>query len=228
MSVSYRQPLPSGIIIDSTPVSIEKPLGGIWKRSLDIVIAISALILLSPLFLMTALLVKLFDRGPVFYSHNRVGYGGKTFGCLKFRTMCVGAEKRLHEYLQSDPEAAVEWEETQKLRFDPRVTFFGQALRKTSIDELPQLINILRGDMSIVGPRPVVTDELQRYGLHTSNYCNMRPGLTGLWQVSGRNDTTYDERVELDVSYCINWSFWSDLKIILRTLPVLYYREGTY
>jgi exopolysaccharide production protein ExoY len=226
--VQYRQALPSDTASNFTSVTIEKPMGGVWKRTLDIAIAISALFLLSPLFLLTALLVKLSDGGPVFYSHNRVGYGGKSFGCIKFRTMRVGAEKRFEEYLQSNPDAAAEWENTRKLKFDPRVTVFGHALRKTSVDELPQLINILRGEMSVVGPRPVVADELQRYGPHTFKYCTTRPGLTGLWQVSGRNDTTYDERVELDVEYCTNWSFWRDLKIIMWTLPALCSREGSY
>jgi exopolysaccharide production protein ExoY len=198
------------------------------KRSLDIVVSISAIIFLSPLLAMVALAVKLSDGGPAFYAHSRVGYGGRTFGCLKFRTMCIDAEDRLQEYLQANSEAAMEWENTQKLKHDPRVTAIGRALRKTSIDELPQLFNILRGDMSLVGPRPVVTDELHKYGSHTSNYFIMRPGLTGLWQVSGRNDTTYDERVQLDVSYSIHWSFWNDLKIIFRTLPVLYYGQGSY
>jgi exopolysaccharide production protein ExoY len=226
--LQYRQPLPNSTTSSSISVVIDRPIGGAWKRALDIVVAISALILLSPLFLLTALLVKFSDGGPVFYSHNRVGYGGKTFGCIKFRTMRVGVEKRFEEYLRLNPEAAAEWENTQKLRFDPRVTFFGHALRKSSIDELPQLINILRGEMSVVGPRPVVADELQRYGQHSFKYCAARPGLTGLWQVSGRNDTSYDERVELDVEYCTNWSFWSDLKIIMWTLPALCSREGSY
>jgi exopolysaccharide production protein ExoY len=149
MSVQHREPLPSGPISNSISVSIERPIGGVWKRALDIVVAVSALILFTPLLLLTALLVKLSDGGPVFCSHNRVGYGGKPFGCIKFRTMRVGAEKRFEEYLKSNPEAAAEWESTRKLRFDPRVTFFGHALRKSSIDELPQLINILRGEMSV-------------------------------------------------------------------------------
>jgi exopolysaccharide production protein ExoY len=228
MSLEYRQPLISGHRSDSDPEGISKPLGGYLKRSLDIVVSISAIIVLSPLFLMVALAVKLSDGGPVIYAHSRVGYGGRAFGCLKFRTMCVDADERLHGYLRANPAAAAEWENTQKLKHDPRVTVIGRALRKTSVDELPQLFNILRGDMSLVGPRPVVTDELQKYGSHTSKYFIMRPGLTGLWQVSGRNDTTYDERVQLDVVYSIHWSFWNDLKIIMKTLPALYYGQGSY
>jgi exopolysaccharide production protein ExoY len=228
MNVEYRPSPLSDSNSNSIAVGFEKPLGGIWKRGLDIVVALSTLIFLSPLFLLVSLLVKLSDGGPVFYSHTRIGYKGNMFGCLKFRTMCIDADERLEGYLKDHPDAADEWEKSQKLKRDPRLTAIGSALRKTSLDELPQLINILRGDMSLVGPRPVILDEIERYGPYAAYYYRARPGLTGLWQVSGRNDTTYDERVEFDVSYCINWSIWKDLTIVFRTLPVLFSGHGSY
>ncbi|MEN3794740.1 sugar transferase [Fulvimarina sp. MAC3] len=204
------------------------PYGGWLKRVIDISLAVCGLLLISPLFFLAAIAVKLADGGPVFFSHQRVGFNGKSFGCLKFRTMRTDAKERLQDYLDSDPLIREEWAATQKLKNDPRLTPIGHVLRKSSIDELPQLINIIRGDMSLVGPRPIVTEELKKYGSLASLYLSARPGLTGLWQVSGRSDTTYDQRVRLDANYLSQWSFANDTGIILKTVPALFAQRGSY
>jgi exopolysaccharide production protein ExoY len=198
-----------------------RPLGGHPKRVLDVTVAAIALFLVFPLFVLTFLLLRLFDRGPVFFVQDRVGLGGERFPCIKFRTMAVDSDQRLKQHLAGNPEAAREWRETRKLMCDPRVTWIGHILRKTSIDELPQLINVLRGEMSCVGPRPVVEEELKQYGRFTAHYFSTRPGLTGLWQVSGRNRLSYPERVALDRSYVENWSLAMDLKILAMTIPAV-------
>ena len=202
---------------------------GDWrKRGLDIIIASTALVLLMPLMLMIALLVKFHSPGPAMYGHQRVGRGGKPFKCLKFRTMVSNGDEVLQRHLMISEEARREWEATRKLKNDPRVTAVGAVLRSTSIDELPQLINVLRGEMSIVGPRPVVQDELRHYGEYSLHYCSARPGLTGLWQVSGRSDVTYEARVNFDRTYCENWSLMGDLVLMARTVPAVLSRKGTY
>ncbi|MBZ9604316.1 sugar transferase [Phyllobacterium chamaecytisi] len=202
---------------------------GRWsKRTVDLLIAIAALALLSPLFLIVAIIVKLGDKGPVFYSHTRIGFGGAAFGCLKFRTMKTDASDQLAHLLQTDRAARTEWEATRKLKNDPRVTAVGEILRKSSIDELPQLLNVVRGDMSLVGPRPITLEELPRYGEHISAYMEGRPGLTGHWQTSGRNDVSYQHRVSLDVHYLDNWSLSRDFLIMAKTIPVLFLRRGSY
>nr|WP_283804854.1 sugar transferase [Variibacter gotjawalensis] len=205
-----------------------RPIGGGLKRAFDIVFAGSALILLSPMILMVALLVRMSDRGPIFFSHQRVGYQYRPFGCIKFRTMVVDSQAVLANYLANNPEAQREWEVSRKLTHDPRVTPLGNILRLTSLDELPQLWNILRGDMSIVGPRPVVQDELRKYGVNAQFYAETRPGLTGAWQVSGRSDTQYETRVALDRAYVETWSMRKDVVIILRTIPAVIFSRGAY
>ncbi|MFZ2101074.1 MAG: sugar transferase [Oricola sp.] len=187
------------------------------KRALDILIAASALLLALPLMLTVGIILKL-SGGPVFFVHDRVGFKGKTFGCLKFRSMVQDPDKALRDFLSADPEAMAEWEQTQKLKKDPRITNFGHMLRRSSIDELPQLFNIIRGDMSCVGPRPVTPDELARYGAEAPLYLQTRPGLTGLWQTSGRSRLTYDERVALDSTYVREWSLFLDFIILFRTI----------
>lgn len=177
---------------------------------------------------MVALIVKLQDGGPILFVHQRIGFQGRMFGCLKFRTMCCNAEARLDQYLHANPQAALEWKTTQKLKTDPRVTVAGSVLRRLSFDELPQLINVIKGEMSLVGPRPITADELRRYGRDAVYYLAVRPGLTGAWQVSGRNDVSYEERVRLDTDYCKTWSGAKDMNIMLRTLPVLFFRRGSY
>jgi exopolysaccharide production protein ExoY len=197
------------------------PAGGSLKRALDIAIALTALVLLAPVMVAIAAIIWLTQGGSVVFAHERVGLGGRTFRCLKFRTMVPDAAERLARYLATNEEAARIWAETQKLRNDPRVTWFGHILRKSSLDELPQLFNVLRGEMSCVGPRPVVADELRRYGEHAYEYVKARPGITGLWQVSGRSNTTYAHRVKLDRVYVRRCSLLLDLGILLRTLPAV-------
>ncbi|MBB5574521.1 sugar transferase [Rhizobium paranaense] len=204
------------------------PTGGFLKRTFDVTIALTALIFISPIFLMLMLLVKLSDRGPAFYGHRRIGHNGKTFRCLKFRTMVVDGDKVLKAYLQANPRAMEEWRATRKLQDDPRVTLVGAVLRKLSLDELPQLINIIRGEMSVVGPRPVVEDELELYEHAAIYYLQSRPGLTGLWQVSGRNDVSYASRVAFDTHYVKNWSLSSDVVIIAKTIPAVCLSRGSY
>ncbi|RCW87400.1 MULTISPECIES: sugar transferase [Phyllobacterium] len=203
-------------------------LGGFLKRGFDIAGALAGLIALSPLFLLIALLVRLSDGGSVFYGHRRIGRGGSIFHCLKFRTMVEDGDGVLASYFAANPDARAEWEATRKLKDDPRVTRVGAVLRKLSLDELPQIINILQGHMSIVGPRPVVHDELENYGNAAVFYLKSRPGLTGLWQVSGRNDVSYDSRVQFDRHYVENWSLKLDLHIIIKTVPAVCMARGSY
>lgn len=203
------------------------------KRILDILVAGSLLLLLSPFFLIAIVLIRL-DGGPALFGQMRVGRDGRRFRCLKFRSMCIDAQARLAAILDSDPDARAEWETHQKLRHDPRVTRIGRFLRETSLDELPQLLNVLRGEMSLVGPRPIMAPEVPGYegdqayfhGPSFPLYAACTPGITGLWQVSGRADTTHDERIRLDAWYARNWSFWLDLVILLRTVRVILNRSG--
>jgi exopolysaccharide production protein ExoY len=204
------------------------PVGGFLKRSFDVVGATAGIILLSPLFLLLALLVKLSDGGSVFYGHRRIGLEGDPFYCLKFRTMVPNGDAVLNAYFAAHPEARAEWLATRKLQKDPRVTKVGAVLRRLSLDELPQLFNVLRGEMSLVGPRPVVQEEIDRYGSAAVYYLKSRPGLTGVWQISGRNDVSYDERVAFDKSYVENWAFHKDLVIILKTIPAVCAARGSY
>lgn len=181
-------------------------------------VALTALVLAAPVMLAVALLILLTDGGPAVFSHTRVGFNGKRFACYKFRTMVANSERVLADYLASNPEAAKEWEQNWKFKNDPRITFLGHILRKSSLDELPQLINVLRGEMSCVGPRPVVPDELQRYGSYAIDYLKTRPGLTGLWQVTGRDAMDYPSRVSIDSRYVREWSLWADVVILMRTV----------
>jgi exopolysaccharide production protein ExoY len=206
---------PAGQHEGGTP---QPPLGGWQKRAIDVTIALSALVLAAPVMFVVALLIRATTGGPAMFSHSRVGFKGKPFNCYKFRSMVADADQVLRDHLANDPEAAREWAENRKLKRDPRVTLLGQMLRKSSLDELPQLFNILRGDMSCVGPRPIVTDELERYGDHVGEYLRTRPGLTGLWQVTGRSSTDYANRVALDSQYVREWSTWIDLLILVRTV----------
>ncbi len=195
--------------------------GRVLKRGGDIVFSLLVLSLGSPLFLLLAVLVKLSSRGSVFYRQRRIGRGYKGFGCLKFRTMRRDADRVLASMLEADPKLRAEFERDHKLKRDPRITPLGKFLRRSSLDELPQFINVLRGEMSVVGPRPIVWDELRRYGRNMDEVLSVRPGLTGLWQVSGRNNLTYRTRVRLDLTYVRQRSFWLDLGIVLRTIGVV-------
>ncbi len=196
------------------------------KRIMDIVIASLALVLVAPLLLVVAILIRFQDGGRAVYAQKRHGRNGRTFKCYKLRSMVANADERLQEILATDDAARAEWEETQKFVNDPRITPLGHFIRKTSIDELPQLWNILCGDMSLVGPRPIVENEIAKYGEFYRDYCAVRPGLTGLWQVEGRSDTTYEERVQLDVKYARTRSFTGDFVIMLRTVPAVLFSRG--
>jgi Undecaprenyl-phosphate galactose phosphotransferase WbaP len=205
-----------------------KALFPIAKRALDIIGAGVGLVLLAPFFLIVALMVRA-DGGPAFFAHQRVGRGGKLFGCLKFRSMVIDSQARLEALLANDPAARAEWEATRKLKNDPRITPIGRFLRSTSLDELPQLFNVLRGEMSLVGPRPVQEAEIDRYyGASAAHYMAVRPGITGLWQVSGRSETSYESRVALDVSYVSRPSLLADISILLRTPVAVLSRRGAH
>lgn len=213
---------------EGAAVRTGEPTGDWRKRALDIALAATALVALLPLILLVMLAIRLSSPGPVVYGHERIGRGGRRFRCLKFRTMVTDGDRVLKTHLASCEASRKEWEESRKLRKDPRVTGIGAVLRSTSVDELPQLINILRGDMSLVGPRPVVQDEMRFYGPLASLYYSARPGLTGLWQVSGRSDVSYDARVAFDRLYVESWSLRGDIMLILRTVPAVLLRRGTY
>jgi Undecaprenyl-phosphate galactose phosphotransferase WbaP len=200
----------------------------IAKRALDIVGAGLGLVVLAPFFLFVAMMVRA-DGGPAFFAHQRVGRGGKLFGCLKFRSMVIDSQARLEDLLANDPAARAEWDATRKLKNDPRITRIGRFLRSTSLDELPQLINVLRGEMSLVGPRPVQEAEIDRYyGASAAHYMAVRPGITGLWQVSGRSETSYESRVALDVAYVSRPSLLADIAILLRTPVAVLSRRGAH
>ena len=196
------------------------------KRTLDIALSGFALIFLLPLLVFVALCIRLTDPGPILFAQERIGARGRRFKCYKFRSMVVDAQERLAQHLRANPEAAAEWARDHKLQKDPRITPIGRFIRKTSLDELPQLVNIIRGDMSVVGPRPIVEDEICKYGAAFESYSAVRPGLTGAWQVGGRSDASYDRRVELDVEYVESWSFGRDIKIVLLTVPAVLLNRG--
>lgn len=201
-----------------------------WREQLALRLnqgaALMLLVLLSPLMGFIAYLIWRRDGAPVLFAHYRVGLDGKLFRCMKFRTMLRDAEQRLSDLLARDPRARAEWESDQKLTHDPRITPVGHFLRRSSLDELPQLINVLRGEMSLVGPRPITVAELTRYGSVRWHYLSVRPGITGLWQVSGRNNTTYDERVALDRRYVEKRSVLLDMRILVKTARVVVERDG--
>lgn len=204
------------------------PTQRLIKRALDLSLIFLSLPFLLPLWALIALAIKLDSPGPVFYTQKRVGHGGREIRIWKFRSMVQNAEAVLEAYLDSDPKLREEWKHSFKLRNDPRVTRVGRLLRRTSLDELPQLWNVLRGEMSLIGPRPIVSEEISFYGDYYEIYQQVLPGLTGLWQVSGRNDTTYQERVNLDVYYVQNWSIWLDIHILLHTFLVALQGRGAY
>lgn len=197
-------------------------------RALDIAIATLALVLVAPTMVLIAILVRLQDGGPALYHQPRIGRGGVVFECLKFRSMSVGAERKLDQLITRTGVQQLEWSLTHKLRDDPRVTPLGRLLRVSSLDELPQLLNVLRGDMSLVGPRPIVADEIWRYGKRIRHYVAVRPGLTGLWQVKGRNDVPYRRRVAMDVTLVRRRSVRTYCVILLLTIPAVIRRQGVY
>jgi exopolysaccharide production protein ExoY len=208
-------------VVRLAEVGSPAPVGMTLKRTVDIILALSGIVLLAPLLIICFAVTKLTSPGPALFRHRRVGFNGKHFDCLKFRTMVIDSSERLRQLLESDPAAAAEWAANRKLRNDPRITAIGAILRKSSLDELPQLFNVLKGDMSIVGPRPVTDEELERYASSVGAYLSCRPGITGLWQVSGRSTTTYNKRVACDTFYARNWSMALDAKIMVVTIPAL-------
>ncbi|MBT0667171.1 sugar transferase [Novosphingobium profundi] len=217
-------------------LSVRSPLGapgrtvlqlGVW-RLFDIAMASAILLFILPFFLVLALFLYVSDHGPLFYGHKRVGYRGRFFRCLKFRTMHVNGDAILKHHLATNIDARREWDETRKLRNDPRITTVGAILRKFSLDELPQLFNVIAGDMSIVGPRPVVLSEVERYGHCFEYYCKVRPGLTGIWQTSGRSDVSFRARVEMDLDYVLQKGIVFDLWLMAKTVPVLAFARGAY
>ncbi|MGV3484531.1 MAG: undecaprenyl-phosphate galactose phosphotransferase WbaP [Planctomycetaceae bacterium] len=204
------------------------PTHRICKRLFDIVIAAVLAFVLLPLLLLVSIAVAVTSRGPIIYGHRRIGLGGEHFMSFKFRTMVKDADLVLEQYLAANPELREEWQRDHKLKKDPRITCIGSFLRKSSLDELPQLFNVLRGEMSLVGPRPIVDAEIEKYGDAFETYRRVRPGITGLWQISGRNNTTYSERIAYDRFYVRNWSPWFDLYILIRTVKTVLLREGAY
>jgi Undecaprenyl-phosphate galactose phosphotransferase WbaP len=216
--------------LDGIPVEqhLMLPIPQLVKRGMDLAIATVVAIMLAPLFLVLGIATKLTSPGPIFYGHKRVGRGNTRFKAWKFRTMIANADSVLEDYLARHPELHEEWSRDHKLKNDPRVTALGKWMRKWSIDELPQVWNVIVGEMSVVGPRPIVDAEIAKYGPHFEAFNSVLPGITGLWQVCGRNDTTYDERVQLDVYYVHHWSPWLDLYLLGRTFKTVFFTKGAY
>ena len=214
-------PIASPLLRAQQLIELQSRRSRVLKRSGDIVFSLLVLSLGAPVFVALAVMVKLSSRGPVFYVQQRVGRDYRSFGCIKFRTMRRDADRILSRLLAESPDLQEEFRNDFKLRNDPRITRIGRFLRRSSLDELPQFVNVLRGEMSVVGPRPIVRQELPRYGDRMEEVLAVRPGLTGLWQVSGRNNLSYDERVALDLRYARHRGFWLDLQIIVRTIGVI-------
>lgn len=206
----------------------KKVLYKITKRAIDIIGAIIGIILLIPTIILVYIARKILkeDQGPLFYKQLRYGKNGKIFRLYKFRSMCINADKKLKEYLDNNEDAKNEVEKTHKLQKDPRITKLGNFLRKTSLDELPQMINILKGEMSFVGPRPVISEEVEEYGVNKDKFLSVTPGLTGYWQVNGRSNTTYEERMLMELYYVENCSLWLDTKIFFKTFITVFKKEG--
>ncbi len=200
----------------------------VLKRIIDIIGALVGTVILIPTTVIIYLARKISkeDNGPLFYEQLRYGKNGKIFRLYKYRSMCIGADEKLKEYLANNEEARKEFKKTHKLQNDPRITKIGNFLRKTSLDELPQMINILKGDMSFVGPRPVVEKEVEEYGKDKEKFLSVKPGLTGYWQVNGRSNTTYEERMEMELYYVDNCSLWLDVKIFFKTFITVFKKEG--
>lgn len=208
--------------------NLARPLNRYLKAIFDYTLTFFGTIAISPILLFIAVWIYKDSPGPVIFKHIRIGKDGKPFPCYKFRSMCVDAKERLAELLANDQEARAEWEKDFKLKNDPRITKSGAFLRKTSLDELPQIFNVLKGEMSLVGPRPIIHEELERYGEYVDDYLMVKPGITGMWQVSGRSDIEYDERVLLDSWYVRNWSVWLDVVMLFKTFKVVACKKGAY
>jgi len=227
----------SSPVVTSTRVSVVPPRTYrhaerlsycVGKRMFDLAFCVLAAPLVAPLCALIAIAIRIDSPGPIFFRHRRIGLHGKCFHMWKFRTMCVDADAVLEEYLQQHPGLLQEWQMQHKLRYDPRVTKIGALLRRTSLDELPQIWNVLRGSMSFVGPRPIVDAEVQKYGNHFKCFTEILPGITGLWQVSGRSTLSYSQRIELDVRYSQEWSCKLDMKILMKTLSCVIKSDGAF
>lgn len=208
--------------------NLARPLNRMVKTIFDYTLTLIGTICISPILLIIAAWIYYDSPGPVIFKHIRIGKDGKPFPCYKFRSMCVDSKEKLAELLANDPAAREEWERDFKLKNDPRITRSGAFLRKTSLDELPQIFNVLKGEMSLVGPRPIIHEELERYGEYVGDYLMVKPGITGMWQVSGRSDIEYAERVQLDTWYVRNWSVWVDIVLLFKTFAVVALRKGAY
>ncbi|MGF7399133.1 sugar transferase [Thermoanaerobacterium thermosaccharolyticum] len=198
------------------------------KRLIDFTLSLLLITSLSPLLVLISILIKITSPGPILFKHKRLGLNGKLINVYKFRTMVVNAQEVLEKILSEDPDLKKEYEETFKLKNDPRLTKIGKILRKTSLDELPQLFNVLKGDMSLVGPRPIVLEEINMYKEYGKYLLRVLPGVTGLWQVSGRNDVDYEERIKMDMHYIMNWNLWLDINILFKTIPAVLKKDGAY
>ena len=227
-NISARGMMEEQAVVLRVQNNLARKSNRIMKRIFDIVATVCGGILILPILAIVALLIYLDSPGPVVFGHKRVGQGGKEFPCYKFRSMVPNAQEALEVYLKENPAAREEWERDFKLKDDPRVTRIGKFLRKTSLDELPQLWNVLVGDMSLVGPRPIVRDEIVKYGDYINDFYLVPPGITGVWQVSGRSDTTYEERVLMDSWYVHNWSVWIDIVYLLKTVLAVVKSKGAY
>lgn len=226
----------SNIIVDKAivqpnikeKVEVRKVLYKVVKRLIDILGGLVGCVLLVPITVAVYIARKVLkeDDGPLFYEHLRYGKDGKKFRIYKFRSMCIDADKRLKEYLEQNEEAKIEFEENHKLKDDPRITRLGRFIRKTSIDELPQFINVLKGDMSLIGPRPIVDGEIEKYGENKGKFLSVRPGLTGYWAANGRSDITYEERMKMELYYVDNISFKLDIQIFFKTIISVIKKEG--
>lgn len=208
--------------------NLERNINKCIKYIFDMVLTVVGTICISPILVIIAIWIYKDSHGPVIFKHMRVGKDGKEFPCYKFRSMCVDAKEKLEELLKNDPVARAEWEKDFKLKHDPRITKSGAFLRKTSLDELPQIFNVLKGEMSLVGPRPIIKAEMKRYGNHINDYLMVKPGITGMWQCSGRNDIDYAERVRMDSWYVRNWSVWIDIMLLWRTFKAVFAKKGAY
>ena len=217
-----------GIVGFASTHNLTKKTNLFAKRVIDLSLIVLSFPIVLPVCAVVSLIIKLTSPGPVFYGHVRVGKNGKSIKCWKFRSMCRDADKKLDEILAHNPEMQKQWERDRKLVDDPRVTAVGKFIRKTSIDELPQFLNILTGEMSFIGPRPVTQGELIKYGEQADYILSVTPGLSGMWQTSGRSDTEYEERITLDTYYIQNWSIWLDIWLIIKTVWVVFKRKGAY
>jgi exopolysaccharide production protein ExoY len=230
MSVGYHRKI-SQARVEVSPLAlrsegVSEPGPAVLERLFEVPLCVLALAFLAPLLLVIAVLVRLQDGGPALFGHTRIGKNGRHFACLKFRSMAPDADARLAALLRDDPRAREEWLRDHKLKNDPRVTPLGRFLRMSSLDELPQLLNVLKGEMSLVGPRPIIAAEISRYGRFYGRYCSVRPGLTGLWQVSGRSEVDYRRRVALDLLYIRRRNFRFYATILVATIPAVFSRRG--